>query len=79
MTSPLPAAADPRECVVLLHGVALSGWVMRPIARALERDGYRVVNLSYPSRDVPLERLAADFLPASWSGTARSRRRGCIS
>lgn len=63
MTSPLPAAADPRECVVLLHGVALSGWAMRPIARALERDGYRVVNLSYPSRDVPLERLAADFLP----------------
>lgn len=66
MTS-LPAAApaprDDRPCVVLLHGVAMSGWTMRPIARALERDGYRVINLSYPSRKMPLEQLATEFLP----------------
>lgn len=66
MTTSLPAASptrDARECVVLLHGVAMSGWVMRPIARALERDGYRVINLDYPSRRLPLERLADDYLP----------------
>lgn len=53
-----------RECVVLLHGVALSNWVMRPLARVLERAGYRVVNLSYPSRTMPLEQIAREFLPA---------------
>lgn len=71
MTAPLPASSpasalaprDSRECVVLLHGVAMSGWVMSPIARALERDGYRVINLNYPSRRTPLEELAHDFLP----------------
>lgn len=55
---------DPRECVVLLHGVALSGWAMRPLADALERAGYRTVNLSYPSRTATIEALAGDFLPA---------------
>jgi triacylglycerol lipase len=69
MMNPLSAAPaaqatrDSRECVVLLHGVAMSSWVMRPIARALEKDGYRVINLSYPSRRMPLEELARDFLP----------------
>lgn len=68
MTSFLLAAAEAppretRECVVLLHGVAMSSWVMSPIARALEREGYRVINLSYPSRKMPLEELARDYLP----------------
>lgn len=69
MTPWLAAVADvtpPQEskaCVVLLHGVAMSRWVMAPIARALERDGYRVINLSYPSRTMPLEQLAREFLP----------------
>lgn len=57
-----PAAA--RECVVLLHGVGMSGWVMQPIARALEDAGYRTVNLSYPSRALPIERIAREWLPA---------------
>ena len=56
--------AAPRECVVLLHGVALSGWAMRPLARALEKAGYRTVNVSYPSRAMTIEDLAKDFLPA---------------
>lgn len=53
-----------RECVVLLHGVGLSGWVMRPLERALTKAGYRVINLSYPSRSMPLEQIAGGFLPA---------------
>lgn len=58
-----PAAADERETVVLLHGVALSGWVMRPIANELQRAGYRTVNISYPSRTMPFEDIASTFLP----------------
>jgi triacylglycerol lipase len=62
----MPArAAEPaeRECVVLLHGVAMASWTMRPLARTLEAAGYRTVNLTYPSRTMPIERIAADWLP----------------
>lgn len=55
---------DTRACVVLLHGVALSGWAMRPLADAVERAGYRAVNLSYPSRTRTIGELADDWLPA---------------
>ncbi|HUG10507.1 MAG TPA: alpha/beta fold hydrolase [Opitutaceae bacterium] len=55
---------DKREVVILLHGVSLNRWFMRPIARRLEAAGYDVLNLAYPSRRVPLEKLAADWLPA---------------
>lgn len=60
---PAPAGAAERDVVVLLHGLAMPSWEMRPIARALEREGYRVVNLGYPSRTLPLERIAGEFLP----------------
>lgn len=58
----LSRATEP-EVVVLLHGVAMSDWVMRPLAGELQRAGYRVVNLRYPSRTVPVEELADTFLP----------------
>jgi len=58
------ASAETRETVVLLHGLGRSPWSMARLASVLERDGYRVVNLAYPSRTVPLETLAADWLPA---------------
>jgi triacylglycerol lipase len=65
---PSPPAAmpppDSRETVVLLHGLGLNRLAMTRLACALRRDGYRVVNLSYPSRSIPLEQLAADWLPA---------------
>jgi triacylglycerol lipase len=57
--------ADTRETVVLLHGLGLNRLAMARVACDLRRDGYRVVNLSYPSRTVPLEQLAADWLPAA--------------
>lgn len=63
MNFSVPASSS-RECVVLLHGVALSRWAMRPLARRLENTGYRTVNLSYPSRSLPIEAIARDFLPA---------------
>lgn len=60
-----PAAdTDPRECVVLLHGVGMGAWVMHPLAAALEEAGYRTLNLSYPSRTLPIEQIAGEWLPA---------------
>ncbi len=74
MTPPSPAAEpDPRECVVLLHGVAMSGWVMRPLARSLERAGYRVVNLGYPSRTMPAAEIADRWLPDALRAHAVAR------
>ena len=60
---PPAAAADPRECVVLLHGVGMGAWVMQPLADALEAAGYRPINLSYPSRKMPIEQIAGEWLP----------------
>ncbi len=47
-----------REAVILLHGLARTARSMGPMARALERAGYRVVNRGYPSRRMPVEALA---------------------
>ncbi|MGH8455059.1 MAG: esterase/lipase family protein [Nevskiales bacterium] len=46
------------EAVVLLHGLARTRRSMRPVQRALERAGYQVLNIGYPSRREPVERLA---------------------
>lgn len=53
------------ETVVLLHGVLLSGWAMRLIARRLRRQGYRTAIFSYPSRRRTLDenaRVLAHFI-----------------
>jgi len=57
------AATPPAGTVVILHGLGRTHWSMMRLAAALEHDGYRVVNLSYPSRTLPLEALADDWLP----------------
>jgi triacylglycerol lipase len=44
--------------VVLLHGLGRTSRSMAVLARALEDDGFRVVNLGYPSRSYPLSELA---------------------
>lgn len=59
-----PEAAAPPETVVLLHGVMMTGHSMARIESALTKAGYRVINLTYPSRQAPIETIAADFLPA---------------
>lgn len=54
------------DCVVLLHGLARSAnslWVMEEL---LERDGYRVVSVDYPSTDAPIAALAAAAIPAGF-------------
>lgn len=50
------------EAVVLLHGLARTSDSMSRMASALEAKGYRVCNVSYPSRKHSIEVLAADFV-----------------
>ena len=59
-----PAAAAEPDCVVLLHGIGMQGYVMKRIETALTAAGYRVVNVSYPSRAMPFEEIAGEYLPA---------------
>lgn len=55
--APAPAAATD-GIVVLLHGLGRSDWSMKPLERGLEEEGYRVVNLDYPSARHPIEELS---------------------
>lgn len=61
-TARAATAAEP-ECVVLLHGIGMQGFVMERLASALTEKGYRVVNVSYPSREMAFEKLAGEYLP----------------
>ncbi len=45
------------ENVVILHGLAINSRYMAKLARYLERQGYKVHNLSYPSLRYSLEEL----------------------
>ncbi len=61
----MTATAAAADTVVLLHGLGRTSWSMSSLAAALTRDGYRVINLDYPSRTLPLETLARDWLPSA--------------
>ncbi|MCR9259261.1 MAG: hypothetical protein NXH95_06035 [Pseudomonadaceae bacterium] len=50
--------ADKSECVVLLHGLARTADSMNMVQSHLEKSGYDVANLDYPSRHKPIEELA---------------------
>jgi triacylglycerol lipase len=58
------APSSESEVVVLLHGLARSASSMAPLARSLESAGYRVCNLSYPSRKHSVEKLTSEFVAA---------------
>lgn len=62
LTTSMSAAAAsepvPVECVILLHGLARTSRAMQDMEDALLGEGYRVANVSYPSRDYPIEALA---------------------
>jgi pimeloyl-ACP methyl ester carboxylesterase len=66
LAATIARAADAPEpdCVVLLHGIGMQGYVMKRLESALTAQGYRVVNVSYPSREMPFEKLAGEYLPA---------------
>ncbi len=46
------------ECAILLHGLARTSASMSTMATALQQAGYQVVNQGYPSRELPIEKLA---------------------
>ncbi len=60
----LLAVAQPvrADCVVLLHGLARSSISLLAMKTALEGQGYRVVNLDYPSTKAPVEHLAETYV-----------------
>lgn len=58
------AVPPPADTVVLLHGLGRTSFSMARIAADLDAAGYRVINATYPSRRVPLETLATEWLPA---------------
>jgi len=51
------------ETVVLLHGLLATSGTMGHIEATLEDEGYRVVNIDYPTMDDSLEPLAAKLRP----------------
>ena len=53
-----------KECVILLHGLARTSGSLRRLAGALEGAGYAVVNMDYPSHELPVEQLASDAVSA---------------
>ncbi|WP_017930473.1 esterase/lipase family protein [Robiginitomaculum antarcticum] len=55
-------AAQP-HCAILLHGLIRTPRSMSKLERALDEDGYQVVNLGYPSREAPIEELALIAIP----------------
>jgi triacylglycerol lipase len=59
-TTAMPAA--PGETVILLHGLGRTRWSFWRMERALRRDGYQVINVTYPSRKQSVEDLARDCL-----------------
>lgn len=46
------------DVVVLLHGAGRSSFSMKWMAKALSKQNYRVYNLGYPSRRLPIDELA---------------------
>lgn len=50
------------ECVILLHGLARTSSSLLAMQLALEEQGYRVINVDYPSTEEPVEQLAARFV-----------------
>ena len=55
-------APESRDCVVLLHGIAGAPVWLKRLEWSLERQGYEVHSIAYPSTRLPLERLAREHL-----------------
>ncbi len=53
------------DCVILLHGLARTADSMSVIESSLQDDGYRVVNIGYPSRTQKIELLAIAAVESS--------------
>lgn len=56
-------AAESDECVVLLHGLARSATSFLVMEWRLKNEGYKVVNVDYPSTDATIQTLANLNIP----------------
>lgn len=54
-------SGDPRETVVLLHGLGRTDWSMKPLELRLEEAGFATANLHYKSMDEGPRTLVADI------------------
>ena len=55
-------AAYGSECVILLHGLGRTTLSMRPVEKRLEREGYTVHSIGYPSTSHTIEELCTSFV-----------------
>lgn len=60
---PQSYAVSARQCVILLHGLALSNNSMEKISTYLQASNYLVVNQSYPSTKKSIKELADQYIP----------------
>lgn len=63
---PEPSQADEPagDCVVLLHGLARTAASMQDMQENLQKSGFLVANIDYPSREHPIEELAYLAVPS---------------
>src|SRR5687768_11359393 len=57
-----PDSVDGKPTVILLHGLARTAASMNKMEASLAEAGYRVCNISYPSREHSIADLAARFV-----------------
>lgn len=62
------ASAVAGDTVVLLHGLGRGAASMRPLARSLRAEGYRVLNVAYPSQRGAIPELAERALGPVFAG-----------
>ena len=60
----MPSAAQ-AACVVLMHGLARTDASFTVMESVLEREGFNVVNLTYPSTEATIQALARSAVPQS--------------
>lgn len=56
------SATETTECVILLHGLARTDASMGKMGDDLKANGYRVINVDYPSRKETIEVLAVKYI-----------------
>lgn len=67
------AGSVTNEAVILLHGLARSSRSMNRMEASLEKAGYRVHSLDYPSTEKTVEQLSREYLAPTIAKCRRSR------
>ncbi len=70
----IPADSMSNECVVLIHGLARTSSSMNEMEEFLSANGYRVLNIDYPSRKHSIPELATIVRNKVISGTSGAEK-----